>query len=977
MKKSLLLSYLCLVFSSTTYGQYHYQDKRVMSDTAFQNAQQLIVKGYFFEAIPHYNQAIHHFQQNKQTFARLFSEVEKAFCLIKSSQYRKARELLHQLEKQTSTHLLLLGRVLEYQALLYQRQTKKRLDKALWCANRSLALRKKHFLESKPKEVIRAYLRVAYILAGKVRYIEALERTQKAEVLIKENYSTYLAALKYHIQGLCYSNLAQLLTKEDQKGHRSNRIKGIQTYKRALQLYKKALEPTHPKVGTMWGNIGSTWQMRYSEVHDSLRRISDSGSDLDRIRDVCRPLIDSAFFSIVKGVEILEKNAVNCRFQLAYFSWYAALTQMRMENPDIQYVLRLYQKALVYIIPGLYTTNPYALPNMSVLGSKRSIGTFVLTILMYKAQFLTEEYQKSPKTHRKYLDLAWQCHQSFEKLSSKISLNIVLERAQIKLGTTISSHLHQFARCLQEYEKILPPHTLNQKSEYLLRSIEKHKKEALWKKTYAKELKKKAQVSAEDQKQAIYLHQKATFYAREVALSNPGTIQRMHAMDSVSKYRTLLSDYEEHLLQKYPTYRQLTSQGTKVSLDKIQQRLGPHQAVISYAPNLFITFVITKNTLTFKNLLHFPYKRIANINKLRGLFNAFNDNLNETQKLRPRTMKNWAKASHKLYQSIFEPVAKTLPQNIHSLIILPPQNIYEAIPFEALLQTYDTSIGVAENIKQHALINRYFITYAPSLLYLQAGQGRSRKSTNNQNDLMAQFIAPVHFSKSRKASANRGQMLQIQKQRRFKNVAGLDSLPHTEREIRKCQQVLARKYGAERVKIWKGSQATESRLKASLYEPTQIVHLATHAVSSTLSFELSKLFLYPESSKVDSLDGISYYGDITGLRNIAAHLVVLSACETGVGQDIAGEGMLSLHRAFLQMGVPKVIHSQWAVHDEATAELMVKFYEYLTQGHNEAKALTFAKRYLLHHKIKSKGQTYATYPPYYWAAFRLTQQTFD
>ncbi|EAY29459.1 hypothetical protein M23134_01519 [Microscilla marina ATCC 23134] len=929
----------------------------------------------FIQAIPHYQQAFKNFEQNKQPFSKLFCQVEKTFCWIKSSQYRKARELLQELESSTVAYPLLLGRVLEYQALLYQRQTRRRLDKALWCANRSLALRQKHFSTTKPKEVIRAYLRVAYIFSKKQRYIEALERIKKAAQLLQNHYSIYLDALMHHIQGLCYANMARLLTKGDQKKHKFSRTKGIKIYKRALELYKKALTPTHPKVGIMWGNIGSGWQMRHAEVHDSLRKVSAFGGNLSLINKACNPLIDSAFQSILKGVNILETNAVNSRFPLAYFSWYAGLVQGRTIRPNFAHGISLYQKALVHVMPGVYSTDIFAPPNLVKLALQENVDDLILSILCSKADYLVKHYAKSPQTRRKYLDLAWQSLEMLEKLLEKISVNTVLERDQLLLSQNISSYLNIRTRAFQQYQQILPKDTLQQMGERVLRVIEKRKKEALWKNIYSKVLRRKALLPVENQKKAVFLQQQAVFQARQVALSTPGTLERLQAMDSVSKYRTLLADHEEYLRQNYPAYRRLISQTTHLSLTKIQQQLLPHQALVSYTSNLHLVFVTTKNTLTFKNLTPgFEYIR-EHDKELRKKFNAFNNSLTNTQKGRERMTRNWAKTSHQLYQLIFKPVAKMLPQNITSLIILPSQSQYEAIPFEALLQAYDTTQKAQANIKQYSLINRYTIAYAPSLSYLQPQQNKT--SQRQKSDLVAQFLAPIHFGKSQKAASNRGQMQKIRKLRHFSKVASLDSLPHTEREIQKCQEVLARKYGAKRIKTWKGARATESRLKTSLHQPTRIVHLATHAVSSTLSFELSKLFLYPESSKIDSLDGISYYGDIAGMRKATANLVVLSACETGVGLDIGVEGMLSLHRAFLQMGVPKVVHTQWAVHDEATAELMIKFYEYLSQGHKEAEALSLAKRYLLHNKIKSKGQTYATYPPYYWAAFRLTQQVFD
>ncbi len=74
-----------------------------------------------------------------------------------------------------------------------------------------------------------------------------------------------------------------------------------------------------------------------------------------------------------------------------------------------------------------------------------------------------------------------------------------------------------------------------------------------------------------------------------------------------------------------------------------------------------------------------------------------------------------------------------------------------------------------------------------------------------------------------------------------------------------------------------------------------------------------------------------------------ANLVVLSACNSGVGALAEGEGVLSLPRGFIYAGVPNVMASLWKIHDKKTKDLMVSFYEHLVAGESYPRALQLAK----------------------------------
>jgi CHAT domain-containing protein len=93
-------------------------------------------------------------------------------------------------------------------------------------------------------------------------------------------------------------------------------------------------------------------------------------------------------------------------------------------------------------------------------------------------------------------------------------------------------------------------------------------------------------------------------------------------------------------------------------------------------------------------------------------------------------------------------------------------------------------------------------------------------------------------------------------------------------------------------------------------------------------------------------------------------VVVLSACQTGIGKEVKGEGLVSLTRGFMYAGAPRVVVSLWSVNETGTAELMVRFYrEMLKEGKPAAAALRAAQISLMKEK---QWQS-----PFYWAAFIL------
>jgi CHAT domain-containing protein len=143
----------------------------------------------------------------------------------------------------------------------------------------------------------------------------------------------------------------------------------------------------------------------------------------------------------------------------------------------------------------------------------------------------------------------------------------------------------------------------------------------------------------------------------------------------------------------------------------------------------------------------------------------------------------------------------------------------------------------------------------------------------------------------------------------------------------------------------------------------QIVHFATHGILNSVNPELSGVVLSLLDKNGSPENGFLRLHDVFNL-NLPAELVVLSACDTGLGQEVRGEGLVGLTRGFMYAGAPRVMVSLWSVDDEGTSELMIRFYKKMLQdGLKPASALRAAQIEMWQDK-----QWQA---PYYWAAFVL------
>jgi CHAT domain-containing protein len=184
----------------------------------------------------------------------------------------------------------------------------------------------------------------------------------------------------------------------------------------------------------------------------------------------------------------------------------------------------------------------------------------------------------------------------------------------------------------------------------------------------------------------------------------------------------------------------------------------------------------------------------------------------------------------------------------------------------------------------------------------------------------------------------------------------LTPLPNTRYEV----EGIAALYPTSMSTTHLGRAATKTSVQQENLTEYKRIHFATHAFIDERRPERSGIVL----SSAGQEDGVLRINDILALK-LNADLVVLSACQTGLGKLMRGEGISGLTRAFLFAGTPRVVASLWNVNDAATTDLMKTFYRKMQDGLAPARALQAAKLEMMRSGVA------AYRAPYFWAAFVL------
>jgi CHAT domain-containing protein len=317
----------------------------------------------------------------------------------------------------------------------------------------------------------------------------------------------------------------------------------------------------------------------------------------------------------------------------------------------------------------------------------------------------------------------------------------------------------------------------------------------------------------------------------------------------------------------------------------------------------------------------------------------------------------------KLFNLIISPVANQLTGK---RLLVVADGVLQYIPFAALPLP---SSNYTPLIKNHEIVN------APSAatIALQRKQPRrsasktlaiiadpvfkaddARLSSPNKASIDSCLVTPPNDSKSTTNPS------ELQRSLRILDLRNIQRLPNTQQE---AKQILALVPPNQREAAcsFAANYETVTQPQRAHLDQYRNVLFATHGFINSSNPQLSGLVLSLVDAKGKPRDGFLRLHDIFNLQ-LNADLVVLSACQTGLGEDIRGEGLVGLTRGFMYAGTRRVVTSLWNVDDAKTAQLMTSFFQKtLKEQQTPSAALRSAQL-----------QLWQTDPdPRYWAAFTL------
>jgi CHAT domain-containing protein/tetratricopeptide (TPR) repeat protein len=399
----------------------------------------------------------------------------------------------------------------------------------------------------------------------------------------------------------------------------------------------------------------------------------------------------------------------------------------------------------------------------------------------------------------------------------------------------------------------------------------------------------------------------------------------------INEKRDAYERFVKKLETENPQYHQIKYDVRLLSIDETRKLITDDQAVISFFVGEKHTYIfkITKNDFDVKELNISSADMLAKITKLRSnIYDYYLNNIDRTPENHLRTAKDYAQGAHELYQLLIEPLGE-LP----SRLLIVPDGAISYLPFDVLLTELPED---SELFKQHAyLVKKYSISYSYSATLLQEMQQKKHSA-----DLKT-FLA---FAPKFDADAN----VTIRGKR-----YSLSPLASNASEITQIRDLL--RTGT----IFVGDEAKEERFK-ELASQYRIIHFATHGLANNDYPDYSLLAFSPILDTIEN--ELLYVSDLYNMQ-LNADLVVLSACETGIGKMARGEGIISLARGFSYAGAKSIFTTLWSVNDNATATMVVLFYENIQKGQPKDIALQNAKIQFLENATNQSAH------PFFWSPY--------
>jgi CHAT domain-containing protein len=447
------------------------------------------------------------------------------------------------------------------------------------------------------------------------------------------------------------------------------------------------------------------------------------------------------------------------------------------------------------------------------------------------------------------------------------------------------------------------------------------------------------------------------------------------AAKEIEALTTQFQEVEARIRTTSPRYAALT-QPQPLKLNEIQQQVLDSDTLLleySLGEERSYLWVVSKSSLTSYEL-----PKRADIEKIaRELYalmitpNQQAQSADQKRSIRHARVASDAprlqEAIVRLSQVVIAPAASQLGTK---RLLIVADGALQYVPFAALTAT--SAAGNTPLIVNHEIISLPSASTIAVLRQELSGRKRASKALavladpvfdSTDERLKKPTAAGKPKSQPPAATAHRGVSIKVQKAAAEAGVRNegltIPRLPGTRRE---AEKILAFAPAAERKQAMDFAASKDTATSEELGQ-YRFIHFATHGFLDSLNPELSGIVLSLVDEQGAPQNGFLRAHEIYNLK-LPADLVVLSACQTGLGKEIRGEGLVGLTRGFMYAGAARVVVSLWSVDDEATSDLMSRFYSRMIRdGLPPAAALRAAQIEML----KQPGWE----APYFWAAFVL------
>ncbi len=821
-------------------------------------------------------------------------------------------------------------------------------QKALDYFERSLDVRRTIQGEKNP-EVAIAYNNIAAIYMRQGDYDLSVEYYLKSlsimnEILESDNPSF----------GFRYNNIAMAYRS------RGEFEKALEAGNKSKAIFVKKLGAKHPNVGGVVNNIGRTYS-DMKQYDRALEAYQEALAIWEPKLGGKHPYVTQSYFNIgeaygnlgefEKAVSWLQRSLTIRRETLGeknvkVSESYNALAKVYASRQQLDTAIEYRQKALIAILENFNDVNVYANPDTL----KSASDLDLLAVLAGKAEDLRLLYEHTRRVEN--LKMSLETYEHAARLVESIRRGFGTEGSKLQLGALAFDVYEQAVNVALKLSEV------SKDAAYLSSAFE-----------FAERSKAGVLLDAISESDArqfsgipdSLLERESTFrsdlayYQTQIqkekgkmSKANKAKVVRWEdaVFDTYQQYAALTNDFEK----KYPNYHTLKFQTKTVSLAEIQKRILDNKtALLEYVvgDSSVTIFVVTKKKTTAKSIqLH-----ALSVELVRQL----------RRSLQNLEVGSYLESSYSLYRSLIEPVKRDL-NGIRKLTII-PDGILNYLPFEALLTRSVPKSSTVDFSRLPYLIRDFEISYHLSARLLEE-HVRKENVVNN-----AGFVgfAPVFAGQS--PQKNNAYATAVERVTR--STTGerkqFAELRESENEVNGIVKLFESKRRPAKAFLY--TTANEAALKSPEIQTYRFVHVATHGMINEDKPNLSALiFAAPETVPSGqgvgvSEDGVLYAGEIYNLK-LNADLVVLSACESGLGTVSKGEGILGFTRGFLYAGAQNLLVSLWQVADKSTAELMLEFYRNILKGQSYASALRAAKITMI------KGKTFAH--PLEWSPFVLT-----